>query len=31
MIKEGSLPSLIYSGRQGYKSVCQRTSSRVLL
>jgi hypothetical protein len=31
MIKEGSLPHLRYSGRQSYKSVCQRSSSRVRL
>jgi hypothetical protein len=31
MIREGSLPHLIYSGRQGYKLVCQRSTSRVRL
>jgi hypothetical protein len=31
MMREGSLPLLIYFERQGYKSVCPRSTSRVWL
>jgi hypothetical protein len=31
IIREGSLPRLIYSGRQGYKLVYQRSTSCVWL